>query len=114
MLRKLITWGAIFVLSILISTQTAIEQGAAFFWGYIGLSAVIMLITTIVYKVIGELDDVPVVLAFLAALLLFAFSLGISAFIAWLVSVIFSTVDFYLVFQIVLLVFCFVPDKNKK
>lgn len=115
MLRKLITWGAIFVLSIFISTQTAIEQGPAFFWSYIGFSVLTTLIVILVYRVTGELYDAgSTVMAFLAALLFLAIGLAISLLIAWLISAIFPMVDFYVAFQIMCLVLCFAPDNNKK
>ena len=113
MLKQLITWLVCFGLSFVVQGLGWAEQGKAFMWMHMGAGVLLAVIVAILFAMtLRESFTIlvgSVLMTALMGVIVLLFPIGL----AWVGSKLFA-VDFYVVYQIMSLGACFIPNKNDK
>ena len=113
MLKRLITWLVCFGLSFVVQGLGWTEQGKAFMWINLGATVLVAVIVAISLVLMVRESFAISVVAVLMTTLSSVIALLLPIGLAWVGSKLFD-VDFYVVYQIMSLGACFIPNKNDK
>ncbi len=113
MLRRLITWLVCFGLSFVVQSLGWAEQGKAFIWMHMGAMVLVAVSVAILFALTLRESFVILIGSALMTGLMSVISLLLPIGLAWVGSKLFD-VDFYVVYQIMSLGACFIPNKNDK